>query len=66
MDHPQPAGQLTVALPVRGPMGAAVGLGVWSRAQLTLHHLHPVPHCGLEKEPLTVNKTQSHTIGDLK
>lgn len=51
MDNPQPAGQLRVALPLRGPMGATVSLGVWGRAQLALHHLHPVPHCVLEEEP---------------
>lgn len=55
MDNPQPAGQLSVALPVGGPMGAAVGLGVRGGAQLALHHLHPVPHCGLEEEPLKVH-----------
>lgn len=54
MDNPQPAGQLRVALPLRRPMGATVSLGVWGRAQLALHHLHPVPHCVLEEEPPTV------------
>lgn len=54
MDNPQPAGQLSVALPVGGPMGATVGLGVRGGAQLALHHLHPVSHCGLEEEPPTV------------
>lgn len=54
MDNPQPAGQLRVALPLRGPMGATVSLGVRGRAQLALHHLHPVPHCVLEEEPPTV------------
>lgn len=55
MDNPQPAGQLSVALPVGGPMGAAVCLGVWGRAQLALYHLNPVPHGGLEEEPPTVH-----------
>lgn len=54
MDNPQPAGQLPVALPLRGPMGAAVRLGVRGRAQLALHHLHPVPHRVLEEEPPAV------------
>lgn len=54
MDNPQPAGQLRVALPLRGPMGATVSLGVRGGAQLALHHLHPVPHCVLEEEPPTV------------
>lgn len=67
MDNPQSAGQLSVALPVGGPMGAAVGLGVRSGAQLPLHHLHPVPHCGLEEEPLTVHTpTHIHTIFGLQ
>lgn len=59
MDNPQPAGQLSVALPVGGPMGAAVGLGVRGGAQLALHHLHPVSHRGLEEEPPTVH-TSTH------
>lgn len=54
MDSPQPAGQLRVALPLWGPLGATVSLGVWGGAQLALHHLHPVPHCVLEEEPPTV------------
>ncbi len=56
MDNPKPAGQLGVALPVRGPMGATVSLGVRGGAHLALHHLHPVSHCGLEEEPPTVHK----------
>lgn len=65
MDNPQPAGQLAVALPVRGSMGATVSLGVWGGAQLTLHHLHPVPHCRLEEKPPTVHthgSTHLHTL----
>lgn len=61
MDNPQPAGQLLVALPVGGPMGAAVGLGVRGGAQLALHHLHPLPHRGLEEEPPAVRK-HTHTL----
>lgn len=60
MDNPQPAGQLSVALSVRGQMGATVGLGVRGGAQLALHHLHPVPHCGLEEEPPKV-QTRKNT-----
>lgn len=60
MDNPQPARQLPVALPVGGQMGANVGLGVRGGAQLALHHLHPVSHCGLEEEPPTVH-TEQHT-----
>lgn len=54
MDNPQPAGQLPVALPLRGPMGAPVRLGVRGGAQLALHHLHLVSHGVLEEEPPTV------------
>lgn len=60
MDNPQPARQLSVTLPVGGPMGASVCLGVRGGAQLALHHLHPVPHCGLEEEPFTV-RTHKNT-----
>ena len=43
-------------------MGAAVGLGVRGGAHLALHHLHPVPHSGLEEEPLAVHThTQTHS-----
>ena len=69
MDNPQPAGQLPVALPVGGQMGETVSLGVRGGAQLALHHLHPVSHCGLEEEPPTVHThytentyTETHTF----
>ena len=63
VDNPQSSGQLSVALPVRGPMGTAVSLGVRGRAQLALHHLDFVPHCGLEEEPPTV-QSQAESPGD--
>lgn len=66
MDNPQPAGQPGVTLPIRGSMGAPVSLGVRGGAQLTLHHLHPLPHCGLEEESPAVqehaSKTQSNSV----